>query len=488
MSRSVIAGLVSLLYAGLCLGLCLGLGLGLSACSPETEDHPSEAVAEGAGAAEETAGGGEAAPRTNRQGYNYVPANPDAYVPAGTIQGWVADFDEAAIEGHAWDLWTALNAPSGQYVTQGDTRVEIPVWETWFDEFELFRFEPTCPDGEDCSDAVPFHAPRQQLGAAQVLSFNKFSAEFMDWVGKEKLYDETTLIALNAKFQENDTPLAERFVPTRDLDPKATMLKPSFWVVKPGQPSPMQYWKGPGMTVDGTLDPNVPTPPTWTQIVVVDPTGTAEPGTPYTLEVKSATGVEKMTFTDYEIVGLDRFYWIPLTADDVEFLKGGNVFIVNGVPVEEMEPGDLALLMAMHVTTAEFGPWTWQSFWWSPDPAVKAPSSVPAPYDNYDLTQAYYMLGSNGEPWIAMNPFLEPPDEGPIFMNPTQLGVHSNCMSCHHAAAYPTLNMESNPATMLLGSYVATGDVQGTEQYFQDRVKTRFMWSMVDFNQQQGKR
>ena len=171
----------------------------------------------------------------------------------------------------------------------------------------------------------------------------------------------------------------------------------------------------------------------------------------------------------------------------MDFVKAGNVFIINGVPVAELEAGDLALMVAHHVTTAEFGNWTWQSFWWSPDPSRQAPPTVPAPFDNYDLTLAYYMLGPDGEPHISMNPFLEPPDEGPIFMNPSQLGAKSNCMTCHHVAAFPTLNRESNPATMLLGSYVATGEISGTEQYFTDRVKSRFMWGMVNFNQQQGK-
>ena len=154
-----------------------------------------------------------------------------------------------------------------------------------------------------CNSALPLHGPRQQAHGAQVLSFNKYSLEFVTWINKHKLWDETTLIGLDEEFQRENTPLDQRFVPFQDLDPKATMLKPSFWVIKPDRPSPMQYWRGPGVTIDGTLDADVPTPTTWTQIVVVDPTGTAKPGTPYTLEVKSSTGVEKMTFTDYEIVG-----------------------------------------------------------------------------------------------------------------------------------------------------------------------------------------
>ena len=60
-------------------------------------------------------------------------------------------------------------------------------------------------------------------------------------------------------------------------------------------------------------------------------------------------------------------------------------------------------------------------------------------------------------------------------------------MTCHHAAAYPTLNMDPNPGLMLNGSYFALGDIKGDELWFQDRVKTVFMWSMVMSNQGQGK-
>jgi hypothetical protein len=62
-------------------------------------------------------------------------------------------------------------------------------------------------------------------------------------------------------------------------------------------------------------------------------------------------------------------------------------------------------------------------------------------------------------------------------------GADSNCMSCHHAAAFPTLNNDPSPANMLLGSYWSKGPVDGTEEWFQGRVKTHFMWGIIIQNQ-----
>ena len=91
----------------------------------------SAAVLTGCGAQQEVGGAAEkedAKPLPNSQGYSYVAPDPAAYKPAAEIQKWVDGFDVASIEAHAWDLWTAINAPSGQYHQSGDVKVEVAVW------------------------------------------------------------------------------------------------------------------------------------------------------------------------------------------------------------------------------------------------------------------------------------------------------------------------------------------------------------------------
>jgi hypothetical protein len=429
----------------------------------------------------------------NAEGIVYVAPNPKAFVPAKTIEGWVAHFDDKAIRAHAYQIWGALSALTNQYYSvkakNGQLiKSRLATFDTWFDEYEVFH---TSPGGvPDTAAAHHLHAPRQGTGGGaggtEVISFNKYSLEFRDYVNANHYYGEQTLIDLNNKFDKACTPLAQRVANT-DFPDNAVMLKPTYYIVKRDRPTPMQYWKGPNLTVDGTTYPAVPTMPTWEQIVVVDPTGKAKPGDTYKIKVLSpAKGYETRTMKADAIVGLKNFYWFPLSADDIAYIKGGNVFTINGVAPTDMEPGDIALLVGMHVTTNEFGPWTWQTFFWRPKPVADAGPFVKAPFNNYDTAQTYYMVGADGKPRIGFNPYLETPIIGPTFMDQSMRGADSNCMSCHHAAAFPTLNNDPSFANMLDGSYYSKGQVTGTEQWFRNRTKTVFMWGEVMQNQGVG--
>src|SRR5712691_6378722 len=85
--------------------------------------------------------------RPNTIGVQYVAPNQSAFVPAATIDGWVRNFDDAAIRKHAYDLWGALTAMSGQFhsvrAAGGQTvRTELAVFDTWYDEYETFHTQP----------------------------------------------------------------------------------------------------------------------------------------------------------------------------------------------------------------------------------------------------------------------------------------------------------------------------------------------------------
>jgi hypothetical protein len=429
-------------------------------------------------------------PPTNTLGVRYVAPDQSAFVPAATIDGWVQNFDDAAIRKHAYDIWGAITAMSGQFhsvrLADGKTeRTQLAVFDTWYDEYETFHTQPvpapSCANNA-CAGAFRVHPPRQGVaGGSEVMSFNKYSLEFLNYVNQFHYFGESTLRDLNNQLNQNNVPVGQRF--TQPVAGNAVMLKPSYYIIKRNKPTAMQYWKGPGLTIDGTAYPAVPTTATWQQIVVVDPTGTARPGTPQTIKVLSQNGFTEMTITDYQIVGLDRFYWFALSESDINYIKGGNVFTVNGVLPTDLEPGDIALLVAMHVTTNENENWTWQTFFWRPQPLADAGPSVKPPFNNYDTATAYYFTKKNGAPVITFNPYLEPPIIGPIYLDPTMTGADSNCMSCHHAAAFPTLNNDPSPANMLLGSYWSKGPVDGTEEWFQGRVKTHFMWGIIIQNQ-----
>ncbi|MBV9354239.1 MAG: hypothetical protein JO023_01805 [Chloroflexi bacterium] len=154
-----------------------------------------------------------------------------------------------------------------------------------------------------------------------------------------------------------------------------------------------------------------------------------------------------------------------------------------------IQPGNIALLVAMHVTTKEIPNWTWQTFWWaavpdSPRYGADRPSEIPEPWSHYDMDAAYYMTAPatdpRGVPLVVFNPYLETNLEGcvPDGANPpcpsgqiAWTGVHSNCMTCHRMAAWGGTG-KSPP-------YWPDGAIPPDDhQLFDGYTKTDFLWSI----------
>ncbi len=118
------------------------------------------------------------------------------------------------------------------------------------------------------------------------------------------------------------------------------------------------------------------------------------------------------------------------------------------------EAGDYLVLMATHILTKEQPDWTFQSVWWHPD-AKACPDSLrfcgdrptnlaDTTFQNYMLTTTYGQAqkqtnppkdnyyapaGTLGAVWpVAYNPYIELAAAHPIT---------TNCMNCHHRAAWP---------------------------------------------------
>ena len=162
--------------------------------------------------------------------------------------------------------------------------------------------------------------------------------------------------------------------------------------------------------------------------------------------------------------------------------------------------GQLALLVAMHVTTKEISNWTWQTFYWAPDPdRVYRPSSALAarlrPKElkgaagHYALNAGYAMVipnqpitgGTNKGVRVlySYNPYLEGGFAGlgpdTTFQKASPLikgnpyGVQTNCMTCH---ALATSDDESFYET---DQYVDMND-----KFFKNKVQLDFAWSLHD--------
>ena len=169
-----------------------------------------------------------------------------------------------------------------------------------------------------------------------------------------------------------------------------------------------------------------------------------------------------------------------------------------------LQPGDYAVLVGMHVTSREIPRWTWQTFWWTPNPdnphfpsskeiAGARPDQLTGAPRHYALAAAYSMVnspqpsnvqegGSNiGESIYAYNPYLE---SGFTFSTllgsePTgtnNVGIQTNCMSCHIQARY--FDRESQPSN----HFYYTGDryIGLDDPDFYGSLQVDFLWSIPD--------
>lgn len=142
--------------------------------------------------------------------------------------------------------------------------------------------------------------------------------------------------------------------------------------------------------------------------------------------------------------------------------------------------GNIALLVAMHITTKETPNWTWQTFWWAGNPhdalfGKDRPASIPSPWNHYNMRTAYYMVSpantAGAEPLISYKPYLETNIQGTVPKpNNTQIswtGVYTNCMSCPRMAGYNTQGYQ--PDGLILPD---------DEALFGAGTKTDFLWSI----------
>jgi hypothetical protein len=193
------------------------------------------------------------------------------------------------------------------------------------------------------------------------------------------------------------------------------------------------------------------------------------------------------------VVPLSRFHTLKLDADDIATLMGvtvsgpapgvalppvGQAFPPPGIPPgRALAVGDSAILVAMHASTREIDNWTWQTFWWSytkPTLPSHVADRIKPPFDNYQTAVGYSFTIQNnpdGMNILCFNAYLETGFDNSTFNppRPGQLGIESNCVSCHRCAAWP--NSKS--------FYTANGIISpGDPTFFTGTTKTDFLWGI----------
>jgi hypothetical protein len=397
--------------------------------------------------------------------------------PPEVVQGWIDRMDLVRIRAHAWDMWASITSPSPY--------AGLPVWETWYSGHELFELGPLAsaarragrspaagmarPGGTHLRDferARQLGQPHSRAGAAagartpiptapaeRATAFNRYSPSVAQTIWDKGLNNSQVLDRINDEFDRSRTPVALRVVQTSVgvVDAASVVLKPVFQFVAGNAPSAIPVWTGISPAASTNLAN--PSAETWRRCVVLDPVRTHPPGATMVMPCNAEPA------RAWPVVSLADFYAIRLTAEaaaaysQFAAVSGDDIGQNNKTDRDSVmamvKPGNLALLMAMHVTGKEIANWTWQTFWWALDPqdpltGRDRPAGIGKPWSRYNMGTAYYMVtppsNAAGDPLVSFNPYLETNLQGSVAgPGNTQIawtGVNTNCMSCHRMAAW----------------------------------------------------
>lgn len=407
---------------------------------------------------------------------------------SNTIYKWLGAQDTVSITNHAWGIWAGLTANSNQ-IYNGDT---LLIYQTWLGIGDIAN---ACANGQTqdgCSitknmiekldfpsqnkhaaflgalnQGVEAEEPDTNPGFLVSVSYNPYAACF------------ATSNSLLNQSKINTYAVAGKIGRIPSFPNNAITIKPTYYL---------------GKTVDGLIRiPAWQGPPSnqfqvypasnWNNYIFVDVNNKQAAGK---IAKAVVDGEKDQTLLNNATVNLNEFISYPLDSAAAAFInqQQGSGSVVAG---------DLAILVAMHVTTKEVSNWTWQTYFWTTDPANPAfPSSswqasqrsqagLSSAAAHYAVSTAYAMVWPNQpitkgtntgvRPIIGYNPYLEASlskfNNTNNLNNNYQFGMQSNCMSCH---AFAALNK--------ITPYSADQYVDLNDTIFNNSVMLDFAWSI----------
>ena len=493
--------------------ICVTAALILAACSKPsgTADHPAAnkpAPMTMKALVAATAGQFQPVPLPDPKipGYQF-PESED------TIIGWTKSNNQKAMNLHAWGIWTALTQISDQTFDGQKLRT----FETWYDPSDLMS-TGVGPAAVPTKIRQPrrLQVPRQfehggvrslaatagVHGDQTILAFVKYDPSGSDHILKNNLFSAAQLTTLLNTDHKASVP---------DFPTTSVSLKPVFETLPAsklvnGRYFQLSSWPGPPPLVFNQSDQlwhSKPFPQSaWGQCIWIDIQDAGrKPGT----MVDKTCAANGSSRTDGNTYGVDQFIHFQLTKADADLANAEAKKLQPAAAA--VAAGDYAVLVAMHVTSREITRWTWQTFWWTYDPQKPAAPSSPAiaadrppqlmgAARNYAHCVAYEEVsppqpasgGSNtGESVYCYNPYLEAPFS-PAILSDSQpgmtkrngqsvktandVGVQTNCMSCHEQANYNPNNVATAP------NYTGDRYVDLTGPAFQGVLKVDFLWSI----------
>lgn len=392
------------------------------------------------------------------------------FLPKPVINTWVVNHNVRDMTEHAWALWGAVTSPTVEQFRG----VQAPVYLTWWPQQDVFAAQPKLSQLAASTHGIHFERPHQfnrlrhpealptadgaVLPGSQTVSVTvQYNDPIFQQVRKNQYYLTSVLESINDSW--GATPIAlQSLAPFPD---NSVMTKPTYLFAYANQATQLQYWTGPA----NSNAPSVPAFGSWTDWMWVLPPG------------MNANQFRQAHNDGHPVVSVENFFHFPLTAED---FQPNSILSASG-----FQPGDFALLVAMHVASREIDNWTWQTFWWSLTPTTIPQSIMPrikAPFSHYQVAVGYSFTNDNTEsalPTLCYDPYLETDFDNSTFVKPGQLGIESNCMSCHRAATWPSIAPTSAPVGTVNPGYIANGLIDAGDPYFfEGQTKTDFVWGV----------
>jgi hypothetical protein len=410
------------------------------------------------------------------------------------LKEWAVDPESAHLMyRHGWGLWQAAIAPSGQdYMGE-----ELMVFETWLASGDLMPAMLTPNGGPSLSppDPRPIGKLRQLQhtstrtpqphGSSTILGFVKFNPAAADHVLAHKLFDKRTLNSMQRAGQANVPAF-----PSTSVAVKTAYLTLDSSNLDSGRYFQLSVWTG---EPDTMMAYPMEAWPNCVWIDILNGSHGVEAGN--CIQGRTA----KATFN------LNDFIHFKLTTASAERLTAAHraageaqVFVEN----------QYVVLTALHITTREFAQWTWQSYYWDPQPqapqlpsrdaiAAERPAALQGAGAHYAMVVANTMLttsqplaGGNeaGKPVICYNPYLEalfgeidlPASKAWTYEGETHsnlVGMRTNCMSCHAYASAP-FGVQSAGEAMAVALYTGDRYVGMDDPQLEGKLRCDFLWSV----------
>lgn len=427
-----------------------------------------------------------------------VPAIPGYRFPedSATINTWISQLDTVAMYKHSWGIWTALTTPSGEKVG-GDELMAFETWETPGDVFRRMKEKAQSASEDYERPRATLEVPRQFTHHSPMATKSLVAAPVSDTqnVLVTMKYDPTAAKhALENKLLDSNVlnkMIKDGVTSIKPFPNTAVALKPTYQVIRKKDLKnglyALKIWTGPP-SPDTIGYPNS----LWPACVYIDPAGNG----------KGNGSVDSTlhTPTPQNTYNLSDFIHFKLDKKTVSLIKR------EGLGGNDITEGDYVILVAMHISTKEIRQWVWQTVWWAPNadtPPLPSSATIAKQRPDtsflkgaarhYAMATAYYTVspaqpfdgGKNiGKPLYAFNPYLEAIFNQQVFAGtvPSTLandkgitinnnvGVRTNCMSCHGVATY-----QANQNSL---NYVGDRYIDQNAPFFKNFLQVDFLWSV----------